>query len=124
MSVSTTETIGFCSQFTQFLQDNQAALQPQGLDVTDWITELTTLKNTAVAKDAEQDDLRVALKAKTTETQEAVKLTYQRCSTRLDAVIGVLGKTTPIAKQASRLRSSLIKQAKRKTVVKAQSSLS
>ena len=54
--------------------------------------------------------MRAALKAKTAETQESVKTLYRTSSTKLDAVIGVLGKDTPLAKQAARLRSSIIKQ--------------
>lgn len=114
MSLSTAETIGFTNQFIQFLQDNQAELQTKGLDVSAWITEIAALNNDAVTKDGAQDDARTILKARTAESQEATKLVYKTSSTRLDAVIGVLGKDTPIAKQAARLRSSLIRQNKRK----------
>lgn len=115
MSASTTEIIGFCDQLIQLLQDNQADLQTKGLDVTLWITEIDALKVDAVTKDAEQDDLRAAARAKTIEAQTAKKLAYKTASTRLDAVIGVLGKDTPLAKQAGRLRSSIIKQSKKRT---------
>jgi hypothetical protein len=115
MPASTAETIGFCNQLVQLLQDNKTDLQTNGLDVTNWIKEIDDLKNAAVANDAQQDDLRAALKTKTKETQTSVKLAYKTASTRLDAVIGVLGKDTPLAKQAGRLRSSIIKQSKNKT---------
>lgn len=115
MATSTTETVGFCNQFVQLLSDNKNDLKAKGLDVADWITEIATLKDDAVTKDAEQDAVRVAAKAKTKEAQDANKLAYQTASTRLDAVMGVLGKNTPLAKQAGQLRSSLIKQAKKKT---------
>ena len=115
MSISTTETVGFCNQFVQLLQDNKDDLKAKGLDVTDWITETNSLKDDAVAKDAEQDAMRAAAKMKTQEAQASNALAYKTTSTRLDAVIGVLGKDTAIAKQASRLRSGLIKQSKPKT---------
>lgn len=108
MPLSTTETIGFCDQFVRLLQDNQNLLKNKGLDVSNWISEITGLKDDAVQKDAEQDEMKAAAKAKTREAQTAVKLAYRTSSTKLDAVIGVLGKDTPAAKQASRLRSSLI----------------
>lgn len=115
MSISTTETVGFCNQFVQLMQDNKDDLKAKGLDVANWITELNALKDDAVTKDADQDALRAAAKEKTREAQEANRLAYKTASTRLDAVIGVLGKDTSLAKQASRLRSSLIKQSKART---------
>lgn len=114
MSMSNTEIFGFSSQFIQLLQDNKTDLQTKGLDVTSWITELSDQKDEAVAKDTAVDDMRAALKVKTAETKTAVTLVYKNSSTRLDAVIGVLGKDTPLAKQAARLRSSIIKQSKRR----------
>lgn len=115
MPASTTEVIGFCNQFVQFLNDNKTDLQAKGLDVTHWSTEIDSLKNDAVTKDAQQDDTRALLKTQTKDAQDSVKLVYKTASTRLDAVIGVLGKDTPLAKQASRLRSGIIKQKKNKT---------
>lgn len=115
MALSITETIGFADQFIQLIQDNKATLQEKGLDVTDWITDESNLKNTAVTETTKQDDMEAATKAQTTVAQTAVKTLYNTTSTRLDAVMGVLGKSTPLAKQAGKLRSSLIKQAKKKT---------
>lgn len=108
-----TETIGFCSQVAQLLEENQANLQTEGLDVTNWITDINQKKDDAVGKNSEQDDLRVQLKAKTAEAQNAINDAYKTASTRLDAVIGVLGKTTPLAKQAAKLRSSINKRISR-----------
>jgi hypothetical protein len=112
MPASTTATIGFCEQVVQLLQDNKDDLQPKGLDVTNWIPEIDGMKDDAVTNDAQQDDMRAALKVKTKETQASVKLAYKTASTHLDAVIGVLGKDTPLAKQAARLRSSLNRKSK------------
>ena len=107
MPMTHTEVIGFCSQVTQLLEDNSANLQTEGLDVSNWITDLTNKRNSAITKNAEQDDLRVQLKSKTAEAQEAINDAYKTASTRLDAVIGVLGKTTMAGKQAAKLRSSV-----------------
>lgn len=118
MSMSTTETIGFCNQLIQLLQDNQTDLQQKGLDVSGWITELTTLNNDTIAQDATHDNMRVAFKEQTKKAQDSANLTYKTTSTKLDAVIGVLGKDTLLAKQAARLRSSIIKQKNKKTTEK------
>ncbi|HRH41431.1 MAG TPA: hypothetical protein PKY82_07265 [Pyrinomonadaceae bacterium] len=114
MSMTNTEIFGFSSQFIQLLQDNKTDLQTKGLDVTNWITELSDQRDDAVGRDRALDDMRAALKVKTAETNTAVTLVYKNSSTRLDAVIGVLGKDTPLAKQAARLRSSIIKQSKKR----------
>lgn len=115
MPLSTAETIGFANQFVQLIEDNKELLQEKGLDVSTWITEIKTLNSSAISKDAILDDARAAMKIKTTEAADATKLVYKTSSTRLDAVIGVLGKDTPLAKQVARLRSDLIKQSKKRT---------
>lgn len=114
MAVSSTETIGFANQFNQFLTDNKTSLQDKGLDVTNWITNTNALKDDAVVQLGKQDELDAASKAQTQVAKTAVKLLYTTTSTRLDAAIGVLGKSTPLAKEVRKLRSSLIKQAKKK----------
>ena len=115
MAMTTTEIIGFTNQVIQLFEENKDELKTKGLDVSGWITGLKTQNNDTITKDAEQDELKVAAKAKTAEAQASSKLTYQTASTQLDAVIGVLGKSTPVAKQAARLRSSVTKKSKSKT---------
>ncbi len=118
MAQSTAETIGFCNQFIQLIQDNNTELKTKGLDVTGWIPELNTLKDDTVSKDAEQDAAKALSKMKTKDANNARKLCYETTSSRLDAVMGVLGKNTDAAKQAARLRSSLTGKVKKKKVDK------
>lgn len=113
MPMTHTETIGFCSQVAQFLEENKANLQSSGLDVTAWIPELNGKRDTAVTRNTEQDDLRVQLKNKTVESKTADDDAYKTASTRLDAAIGVLGKTTSVAKQAAKIRSSVRRKPKK-----------
>lgn len=114
MSISNTETFGLCDQVIQLMEDNKVFLKEEGLDVAGWITELGAMRNGAVAEVAKQDELQAATKTQTKVANTAVKGVYDKTSTRLDAVIGVLGKTTAPGKQAAKLRSSLIKQSKNK----------
>jgi len=107
MALSTTETVGFLEQLMQLMETNKAALGAGGLDVTSWITDTDEQKDTVVVKDGEKNALRAASKAKTKESQAANSIAYKTGSTRLDAIVGVLGKDTPAGKQAARLRSSL-----------------
>jgi hypothetical protein len=115
MPMTQSETIGFCSQTAQFLEDNKDNLQTLGLNVSNWGTEINTKRDLAIAKNGEQDDLKAQLKVKTGESKTAFKDAYNTASTRLDAAIGVLGKSTPLAKEAARLRSSINRKAKKET---------
>ena len=115
MAVSITETIGFRDQFRQFIENNQAALLAKGLDVTSWITDTNNLKNSAVTETTKQDEMDVAARVQTKVAQAATKLAYDTTSTRIDAVMGVLGKNTPLAKEVGKLRSGIIKQSRKKT---------
>ncbi|MGC2238742.1 MAG: hypothetical protein WA584_21485 [Pyrinomonadaceae bacterium] len=115
MALATTETVGFLDQLNQLMRNSKDALKTGGLDVTNWITDTENSKKGCVEKDAEKDALKAASKAKTKESETANLSAYKTGSTRLDAVIGVLGKDTPEGKQASRLRSSLNTKSKPKT---------
>jgi hypothetical protein len=115
MSLSTTETIGLSSQLGQVFQDNITELKTKGLDVSEWITHMNNLRDNAVTEDTKLDDMRADIKTQTKVSKDATTLLYKTSSTYLDAVIGVLGKDTPLAKQAARLRSGLIKQSKSKS---------
>jgi hypothetical protein len=107
MALTSTETLGFCDAVVEFMTNNQATLLAKGLNVTAWITELGTQKETAVTKNDEQEALKAALRTKTVETDTAFSAAYDSASTRLDAMIGVLGKTTPEGQQAARIRSDI-----------------
>lgn len=107
------ETIGFCSQTAQFFEDNKEQLLTLGLDVSNWGTQINTKRDTAIAKNGEQDALKAQLKSKTGEVTTAFNDAYDTASTRLDAAIGVLGKKSPLAKEAARIRSSIIQKAER-----------
>jgi hypothetical protein len=114
MAISNNKTFGLADQFVQILQDNQTVLHERGLDITNWLGDTDDLKNDAVAQTTKQDVMEAATKVQTKVAQDSVKLLYDTLSTRIDAVMGLLGKNTPAAKQVGRLRSSLIKQSKTK----------
>jgi bifunctional pyridoxal-dependent enzyme with beta-cystathionase and maltose regulon repressor activities len=107
MAHSTAEIAGFLDQVGQLMQSGKDTYAAGGLNVTSWITRNANSKNNIITKDAEKDALKAASKAKTKESDDANLAAYKEGSTMLDALIGVLGKDTPAAKQAARLRSSL-----------------
>ena len=107
MSMTTTETLGFTEGVIEFMTSNQAELLAAGLDVSTSLTLLGTLKGNAVTSNCRQEGLKVQLKTATAETETALGTLYDTTSTKLDAVIGVLGKTSELAKQAAKLRSDI-----------------
>ena len=107
MAMTTTETLGFLEGLLQFLTVNQGTLAAKGLTVTNWITELETQRDLAVAKNTQQEGLKAQLRTLTQDTETALTTAYNNGSTKLDAIIGVLGKTTEEGKQAARLRSDI-----------------
>ena len=107
MAMTTTETLGFLEGLLQFLTVNQGTLASKGLTVTNWITELETQRDLAAAKNTQQEGLKAQLRLVTHDTEEALTTAYNSGSTKLDAIIGVLGKTTEEGKQAARLRSDI-----------------
>ena len=107
MSLTTTETLGFADGMIAFMTSNQAELAAAGLAVGPFLTQLAAQKSDAITKNDQQESLKVQLRTKTEETTTAFATLYDNTSTKLDAVMGVLGKTSELAKQAAKLRSDI-----------------
>ena len=115
--MTTTEIFGFCDNLFEFMKKNEAVVKDAGISITSWQTEVDALKQVAVTKNGEQETLKRQLGEKTQETEAALDAAYKNASTRLDALVGALGKTTPLGKQAAKLRSDVLakKQAHKKS---------
>lgn len=107
MGLTTTELFGFADAVTQAMTSNTAELATKGLTVGPWLTEGETLRSTAVAKNDAQEAKKAALKTATMEWDAAAKPCYDFFSSKLDAMIGAYGKTTPMGKQLARIRSDI-----------------
>lgn len=107
MALTTTETLGFADGVSAFMTSNQAELAAAGLAVGPFLTQLASQKSDAITKNDQQESLKVQLRTKTAETTTAFATLYDNTSTKLDAVMGVLGKTSELAKQAAKLRSDI-----------------
>jgi len=110
---SRTKTIGFCSNVAQFLDNNREQLLAKGLDSSNWGEKIREKRDYATNKSAEQDTKQAELKALTVEADKAYDDAYDESSTMLDAAIGVLGKKSPISKEAARIRSSVNRRIKK-----------
>ena len=106
--LTTTEILGFADAVIEFWTHRKLFLQAHGLsNVNGLITQLETLKEDAVTKNDEQEALKAQLRMKTDEVEAAFTALYNAASTKLDATIGVLGKTTELGKQAAHIRSDI-----------------
>lgn len=114
MSFSTTEIFGFSESLIEFIRNSGAELTNLGISTENWLTELEEKKNSAVSLNDEQEKMKAGMKDLTSRTQQAVNDLYDISSTRLDAIIGVIGKKTELGKRAAKLRSN-IRNPRRKT---------
>ena len=107
MSLTTTEVFGFADAVAQAMSSNQSDLQAGGLNVSTWLTQGATLKSDAVTKNDAQEAAKAELKNKTADTDAALQSLYDFYSTKLDAMAGVLGKTSNQGKALLQLRSAI-----------------
>ena len=115
--MTTTEVLGFCDNLFEFMKQHETVVKDAGISTTTWQTEVDALKQVAVTRNGEQETLKRQLGEKTQETEAALDAAYKNASTKLDALVGALGKTTPLGKQAAKLRSEVLakKQAHKKS---------
>lgn len=110
---SRTKTIAFCSNAAQFFENNKDQLQEKGLNSATSGTLIREKRDTATNKSAQQDTLQAQLKTITAEADAAYDDAYDTASSLIDAAIGVLGKKSPLAKEAARIRSSINRRIKK-----------
>lgn len=113
MGMTHTETIGFCTEVSQLIEELSEILRDEGTDATKWVMEINTKKTLAVTTNAEQNDLKAKLREKTGNSTKADDDAYKTASTKLDAVVGIVGKTTSLGKQAAKLRSKINRKTKK-----------
>lgn len=106
-SRTTTEVLGFSDDVIGFMKQNQAALLAKGVDVTAWITGLQTERDNAATQNVRQESLKATLKTQTTITENALNTAWNSSSTKLDACVGALGKTTDLGQAGAKLRSKI-----------------
>ncbi len=114
MAMTMTETFGFSDQVAQFADANKTLLLSKKLDVATWKADMKPLKDAAIGANEEQEAAKATLRDKTIATEAAIQSVYDDASSKLDAVIGSLGKTTELAKQAARIRSTILQASKKK----------
>jgi hypothetical protein len=77
------------------------------------LAELEKGLRTSVECDAEQEQLKAKLVKSTGNAVEVLDATYKKASSMLDAVTGVFGKHSPLAKRLRKLREQMANVAAR-----------
>ena len=119
MNFSTTEVFGFSEALIESMRNSKEELTGKGINVDAWIADLEEKKKSALSLNDEQDKMKAALKYQTNIVQIAVGALYDTSSSKLDAVIGAVGKKSELGKQVAKIRSKVKAQRKRSEKKKA-----
>ena len=114
MAMTGMEIRGFMGDIKQLMEDNQADLQDKGLNVAAWVPQLAEKLDTSTKLNSAQEALKTDLKNATNASRAADKDGYNTSSSMLDAIVGAFGKSTPIGKQAARIRSNALRKYQKK----------
>ena len=75
------------------------------------VAALTAKKGILVAMGATQESCKTSLKLATQDVTKASTGLYDECSSRIDAVAGLVGKKSPLGEQILKLRADLLRAA-------------
>ena len=100
--------VGKAEEMVTVFGANAAALAEAGVVVKDLVKDISDRKDEVVAKTAERDGLQTAAKDKTAEVNAATVALYEAFSSKIDHVVGAVGKKSNLAKQFKKLRNGLL----------------
>jgi hypothetical protein len=106
MAYSFVETVGVIEGVLAYMQStpNKTTLTARNFDVTPHLARLQGKLTAITALNAEQEQLKVALANKTATLTDATKDAYTDASGLIDAMMGLLGKGSPDARNLQALR--------------------
>jgi len=107
VSLTTTEVFGFADKVSEAIDSNSAVLTTQGVVPATLKTGGEGLKSDAVHQVDLEGKAKTALRIQTQATQNALQSVYDYYSSKLDVIVGAVGKTTPKGKELLRLRSDI-----------------
>ena len=107
MSLTQTEKLGFGENFVELVVQVAPELAGTPLDGKEILKDVVPKQDRAARANAKQEDAKRASLAATAEVEAAVDDFYRTCSGYLDAIMGVVGKGSPAAKNMGRLRSRI-----------------
>jgi len=107
------QKLAFSQTVAQFVRDSATELKDSGFDPEKKLTELEEVLKSAVELDTQQEALKAKLVESTDKAVKALDTTYLQASSLIDAMVGVLGKDTPLAKRLRQLRTQMVTEASR-----------
>jgi hypothetical protein len=109
MAHTFTENVGIIQELIAYMQntDNQAALTAKDFDVTPHLARLQTKLGSINQINTQQEQAKVAMRKQTEALNTAMDDGYTDASGVLDAMMGLLGKTTTEAKNLQTIRSKV-----------------
>ena len=107
MAKSFSGIIGMMQELFAYMNDaeNVAKLAAKGLDIVPLRTRLQTKMTAITQKNADQEQAKVAVLNLTNELNPMTDDGYADASSMIDAMIGMLGKNTPEAKNLQLIRT-------------------
>ncbi len=107
------QKLAFAHTVAQFIRDNATELKDGGFDPAKKLAELENELKSAVELDVQQEALKAKLVEATDKAVKALDTTYSQASSLIDAMVGVIGKDTPLAKRLRQLRDQMVLEASR-----------
>jgi hypothetical protein len=103
------EKLSFATSVVQFLSDNKDSLKETGFDVAKRLSELDQAVKESVKLDSEQEQLKAKLTQATEKAVTSLNNAYTKASSAVDAMVGVMGKETELAKRLRKIRQQMTK---------------
>lgn len=107
------QMLAFSHIVVQFLKDNQPQLKESGFDAAKKIADLETAVKQSTEDDVKQEQMKAELVKATEKAVASLNNAYKQASSLVDAMVGVIGKDTPLAKRIRQLRDQMALEALR-----------
>jgi len=105
--------LAFTQIVAQFMRDNQAQLKEAGFEVEKKVTDLEGATRQANEDDVKQEQLKAELVKATDKAVKSLTDAYKQASSMVDAMVGVTGKDTPLARRLRQLRDQMVLESAR-----------
>ena len=107
MSLNYADKLAFNGTIAEIMEQNQKEFEKLGFLVEKRIDEQKDKNEKAVEEDAKQEKMKAEVVKQTEITVAALNDAYVFASSNLDAMVGVLGKDSALAKRLRKLREQM-----------------
>ena len=113
MALTYAQKLAFSETLAQFIRDNEVDLRKVGFDTAKKLATLERFIRSAIDLDVVQETIKSELVKATDEAVTALDDCYHEASSMTDAMVGLLGKKTPLSKRLRKLRDQMTLVAQR-----------